>query len=393
MESFHFTHAMNGFRREVNVELGNDDVKPHLRKGKDAGGIMVLPVNWRVTLKMEEGGYDEHSAVANSNHYNIKDITPDSLTAVRGIIADVMLDIPYYLSHHQPTMIAAVIREANRIHSLWCLNNPGFEEYGRVHLLAHSLGSVMAVDILSKQPTTVPPTLALSAAQSDPEHFTFNTSNLYLCGSPAGLFLLLKQANSLPRCDRCKAGIATAEYNAPGVSGDQGTYGCLALDNIYNIINPYDPVAMKLNATVDTVYASSLKSTRIPSTYQSWFSLPSFSRSPPLQPRTSTSALKPRPSLPQLPSTVELETHNFTRSELAEKRFHLLNDNGTIDFFLKYGGGALEIQYLTMLGAHSSYWLSRDFVRFVVLETARVRGREGTIESFRAERRRGGRGK
>jgi len=42
METFHFTHAMNGFRREVNVELGTPDVKRHLRK--DMGGMMVLPV-------------------------------------------------------------------------------------------------------------------------------------------------------------------------------------------------------------------------------------------------------------------------------------------------------------------------------------------------------------
>jgi hypothetical protein len=44
METFHFTHAMNGFRREVNVELGTPEVKRHLRK--DMGGIMVLPVRF-----------------------------------------------------------------------------------------------------------------------------------------------------------------------------------------------------------------------------------------------------------------------------------------------------------------------------------------------------------
>jgi hypothetical protein len=43
METFHFTHAMNGFRREVNVELGTPDVKRHLRK--DMGGMMVLPAS------------------------------------------------------------------------------------------------------------------------------------------------------------------------------------------------------------------------------------------------------------------------------------------------------------------------------------------------------------
>ena len=43
MESYHFTHAMNAFRREVNVELGTDAVKVNL--DKNVGGIMVLPVS------------------------------------------------------------------------------------------------------------------------------------------------------------------------------------------------------------------------------------------------------------------------------------------------------------------------------------------------------------
>lgn len=42
VESFHFTHAINGFRREINVELGNEAVKSYMRK--DLGGIMTLPV-------------------------------------------------------------------------------------------------------------------------------------------------------------------------------------------------------------------------------------------------------------------------------------------------------------------------------------------------------------
>jgi hypothetical protein len=43
METFHFTHAINAFRREVNVELGTSEVKRTLRKGM--GGVMVLPVS------------------------------------------------------------------------------------------------------------------------------------------------------------------------------------------------------------------------------------------------------------------------------------------------------------------------------------------------------------
>jgi hypothetical protein len=43
VESYHFTHAINSFRREVNVQLGDDLVKMSVRE--DVGGIMVLPVS------------------------------------------------------------------------------------------------------------------------------------------------------------------------------------------------------------------------------------------------------------------------------------------------------------------------------------------------------------
>lgn len=104
-----------------------------------------------------------------------------------------MLDIPYYLSHYKSKMIEAVTREANRIYRLWCKNNPGFEHSGRVHLIAHSLGSVMALDILSKQPTALPLERDLSSAEINSQFLDFDTKNLFFCGSPAGFFLLLNK--------------------------------------------------------------------------------------------------------------------------------------------------------------------------------------------------------
>ena len=43
VESFHFTHNINRFRRQMNVELESDPVRPWLRQ--DLGSIMVLPVS------------------------------------------------------------------------------------------------------------------------------------------------------------------------------------------------------------------------------------------------------------------------------------------------------------------------------------------------------------
>src|SRR5579871_3094112 len=108
-------------------------------------------------LSFEDGGYRDDTDDPALNNFSLKDITPDGIPSVRSVFSDVLFDIPYYLSsEHSSKMTTAIIKEANRIYWLWCQNNPGFSEYGRVHLIAHSLGSVMAIDILSNQPTHVP---------------------------------------------------------------------------------------------------------------------------------------------------------------------------------------------------------------------------------------------
>ena len=43
VESFHFTHAINAFRRRTNMELEAEVIKPWLRE--DLGSVMVLPVS------------------------------------------------------------------------------------------------------------------------------------------------------------------------------------------------------------------------------------------------------------------------------------------------------------------------------------------------------------
>ncbi|KAI4148019.1 MAG: hypothetical protein L6R39_002918 [Caloplaca ligustica] len=392
VESFHFTHAINAFRRQVNVELESQSVKPWLRQ--DLGGIMVLPINWRANLKFEEGGPrpnpNQKDGTSSKNEYTLKDITAESIPAVRNLISDVMLDIPYYLSHHKPRMIEAVVREANRVYRLWCTNNPGFERNGRVHLIAHSLGSVMALDILSKQPTQ-PPELDLSSRRPRNDIFEFDTKSLFFCGSPAGFFLLLNKAPLLPRRDRNKPE-AEGEDASPDVAGEAGTYGCLAVDNLYNILHYNDPIAYRLNACVDVDYAYSLQPARVPSAAATWGQyLSSAFRSKPVAPTVpilpSTLDMHSRPGMNRLPTTVEMETHDFTHEELAEKRMLLLNDNGQIDYTLRSGGGPLEIQYLNMLSAHSSYWILQDFVRFLVIEIGRKQGRESVVPSVKATKK------
>ena len=227
VDSYHFTHAINSLRREFNVEVASDDLKSNMQ---DNLSIMVLPVNWRLNISFEEDANAKMEAPTDNN-YGLADITPETLPAVRSLISDVMLDIPYYLSHHKERMTSAVVREANRVYRLWCKNNIDFQKNGKVHLVAHSLGSVMAMDILSQQPTTVSESLDLTKLPVSETMFEFDTKSLFSCGSPSGFFLLLNNARLLPRKGRKPA--VEGEDSAAGVGAGPGTYGCMAVDNVF----------------------------------------------------------------------------------------------------------------------------------------------------------------
>jgi pimeloyl-ACP methyl ester carboxylesterase len=388
VESFHFTHAINGFRRAVNLELGSPIVQQVVREGQN--GLMILPLNWRMGLSFEDGGplQEEDKEQHATDGFGLKDIEPSTIPAVRSMISDVMFDIPFYMSHHKGKMIKALVSEANRVYRLWCRNNPGFAEKGRVHLIAHSLGSVMALDVLSRQPTEVP-RLDLSRNEPETTFFEFDTKNLFLAGSPAGFFLLLERGALIPRRNRRKPGADRADTVASGVVAETGTFGCLAVDNIYNVLAKEDPIAYLLNGAVDSTYAASLKVAHVPTTATSFFQsvgnafrsvLPGMG---PAGPPSAADAIE-RPPTFRLPSQLELEVHDFTREEIAEKKFYLLNDNGQIDWYLRSGGGPLEIQYLNMLSAHTSYWTNHDFIRMICMEIGRKPGRENTLPAMRA---------
>ncbi|PTB66609.1 hypothetical protein BBK36DRAFT_1201789 [Trichoderma citrinoviride] len=390
VESYHFTHAVNGFRRLVDSEFQSPAVQEVLHNSQSR--LMVLPLNWRLGLSFEDDGALQTGMGGNKSsaaqRFSLKDIEPNTIPAIRSMISDVMFDIPFYMSHHKGKMIAALVAEANRVYRLWCRNNPGFAENGRVHLVAHSLGSVMAVEVLSRQPTIAPP-LDLSRPEPETNFFEFDTRNLFLMGSPTGFFLLLERGALMPRRGRAKPGVDVSETMAENVGGEQGMFGCLAVDNIYNILAREDPIAYFLNGAVDPVYAGSLKTAYVPTASTSFFKSFGDAMRTVMGTTNNPSSLttadsEGRPPTVRLPSQLELEVHDFTREEIAEKKAFLLNDNGQIDWFLRSGGGPLEIQYLNMLSAHSSYWSNTDFIRMLCYEIGRRPGRANTLPAMRA---------
>ena len=363
MEGFKFSHAINTFRVLMASQMYSDNVRIHLRAGFRP---QILPVNWRSGVNLD---FDSPSSVledsrATSTNFTLADIFPPTIPAVRNIIKDVMLDIPIYLSHYREKMTTAVVLEANRIFRLFCMHNPDFERQGRVHIIGHSLGCALTMDILSAQPTALEGT-------DNPSNFAFNTTNLFWCGSPASLFLLLRQANLVPRRGRQKASSPESHY------GDQGQFGCLAVDNIYNIFDVNDPIALQVNAAVDAQYAKLIAPTQLPSAVAP-SSIPSISVPDILPSLSSPEDIK------SVPAVIELESHNFDKENEAERRFRCLNDYGSLDYSYDSSMSWVEgrNQYIAMLGAHSRYWDSLDLARFIVTEIGRESGINGCVPSL-----------
>ncbi|KAF2861742.1 hypothetical protein K470DRAFT_275900 [Piedraia hortae CBS 480.64] len=370
VSSFNFTHAVDSFRRSIQREASLPSTQTHFRKGM--GGITTLPINWRLSLPDE---------VESTTPFTLEEITPEGMPWVRNLVSDVMLDVPYYMSHHKEKMLAAVVGEVRRVYRLWCGNNMGFEEKGRVHLLGHSLGSVMALEILSGK-----------------WDLGFRTHNLFLVGSPVGFFLLLNRAVLRPRWNGREEGdlaaprqekgresrsaetsasvstppSASASPQQDGIYGTSGEYGTLACWNVYNIVNGNDPIAYRVNAAVDAAYAGMIRPAVIPAAEEGgWFGRRGDGYGP-VDHKIETVGVTPSER------NVELETHDFSREATAEKRFFLLNENGQVDYFLREGGGVFSV-----LSAHGAYWANRDFVRFLVVET----GRGGPLSALRVRKK------
>ncbi|GAO52694.1 hypothetical protein G7K_6765-t1 [Saitoella complicata NRRL Y-17804] len=392
VESFTFTHAINHFRILLEEErLGA--ASAHVREGYHP---QVLPVNWRQKLVFdaERGEEDETEAVGGTEEfggkYNLNDITPEGIPAVRGLIADVMLDIPYYLSHHKDRITRAVVGEANRVWRLWIRNDPGFvERGGRVHIVGHSLGSAISMDILSRQPTKTDvwtPDRQDQGKEST-DQFEFETHNLFFCGSPVGFFMLLNQANLIPRANPNTP--KTANLPRSESHDGPGKYGCPAVQNVYNIYHSADPVAMRLAPTVDKEYAETLKPTVVPGVggTQVMESLAHGIKNASVA-ITGAGGEDPRPGGGRrLPSTIELEVHDFSREAKAERRLRALNDNGQVDFVLPNTGGVLDSQYYQMIYAHSCYWEQKDFARLICVECGREDGPDNTLLQMRGSRK------
>lgn len=398
-DSFNIVHAINSLRKLCNKQARDETV----RKVVGNQRLQFIPLQWRSSLQFDELSREEKEAEDGlDNRFSLEDLQVEgSIPFVSSLVTGVGLDLCFYLSHHREAMVATVIRDANRIYRLFRHRNPSFK--GKVSLIAHSLGTALATDILSNQPTWVPDPAADSAISSTT--FEFNVSSLFFLGSPVGYMFYLNRGQLIARAGRER----TKNVPSSVALDKQGRYGCMAIDSLYSVYNVLDPVAVALNAVVDAEYAKVIKpvainsvTTSLLSDYaskaSSFFSslIPSFGAAPsaalaagmPLIGTTSSDKKKPaqedeglpatgkedeapakRPAL-QRPKTKrqftsELDLAGLKRFQRAEARMLALNPQGSIDFYLSGEGFS---QYWDMILSHASYWHDVRFATFLVTQ-------------------------
>ncbi|WVF65714.1 hypothetical protein IAT40_000445 [Kwoniella sp. CBS 6097] len=370
-EAYNFVYAGNQLRQVLRKQSNNPALASIIRDRR----CQILPVQWRTSLNLNDEKTEEDREHGMDNRFTIADITINkSIPYVRELTNGVLLDIPLYMSHHRQKMIEAVCLQANKLYRLWIARNPNFEKHGRVHIIGHSLGSALAAQILSNQPTKMPSLSQLpkQVLTQTRDRFVFNTSNLFLCGSPLGIFLHLEQAQLMPRKGRER----TMHSPQDEALDRAGKYGCLATDSLYNIFYYTDPVAYQLNAAVDARIAAQRQPLAITSVTAPFYApvtdsfstiskyLPSY-----LGGGTGGGEKKAaRPGVIRLPSGIEMsgpQGEERLEGSRGERRFSALNPHGNVDFFLPSAGVS---EYLDMITAHMSYWTDPSFAAFLLAE-------------------------
>jgi len=144
---------------------------------------------------------------------------------------------------YRELMINTVTKEANRVYNLFVERNPKFvENGGKVSIYGHSLGSVLAFDVLCHQPPLLPSTPSgifegrgstdLDKIHQHTVKLDFEVTNFFAAGSPIGLFLLLKGLKIASRKDRSKINFT---QTLAGAALEMGIDMSLPLSQAYSI--------------------------------------------------------------------------------------------------------------------------------------------------------------
>lgn len=247
-ESVNFVHSINVLRNTMKEVYQNDknyqnlaypDNEKEDQNVKSNNRIQILPISWRHKIDF----HPQKSCSSNDENGkprlpSLAQISVDGVKPLRNVLGDVVLDILLYYEPKYITQITEVVtKELNRVYSLYMERNPNFK--GKVHIMGHSLGSVISFDILSSQPNNRPENANIK------KDLIFDVDDLFCVGSPVGMFKLLGQTNIKPRS------LVPDDYT-PNESNDFAAPKCA---NLYNIFHPCDPIGYRMEPLINPEFS------------------------------------------------------------------------------------------------------------------------------------------
>ncbi|VDM32302.1 unnamed protein product [Hydatigera taeniaeformis] len=233
---------------------------------KYKGRVEFLPVEWRTNLPLNEG--------------IIRSVTITDCQPLRAYLNSTALDIMYYTSSIQRMEImGAFHHEIVRLYGLFRAHNPNFiEQGGKVSIMAHSLGAVVAFDVLTTSTPMYSDSAYICMLQDMlelPDDAPFpEITNLFCLGSPLGVFLALRgiqPADVPPTKPQAPKEAETSDSDIdenPGTRHNETPNPCSkfcdeshlhnsrAPFRLFNIFHPRDPVAYRLEPLILRHYAN-----------------------------------------------------------------------------------------------------------------------------------------
>ncbi|KAL6949936.1 hypothetical protein ACO0QE_000605 [Hanseniaspora vineae] len=353
-----FSHTVNVLRKNIKTLYGTTETLQKLNENdKKNSRIQVLPITWRHRIGFNTEDMDKNRSIAELP--TLLDLTLDGVKPIRKLIGDIALDILLYdEEYYQEKILKEVISELNRIHELYCKNNPNFK--GKVSVIGHSLGSLIFFDILSK------PELA--------KQLNFNVVNFFGIGSPVGVFKLIQ---------RTMIGDPALSFNQRNGTHKKSQsslvkYANLACENFYNVYHMCDPIGFRVEPLVDRRMAHiEQESVRtLSATNQIAAKVLEISESLP-SPNGSSVTVKDQ-YLARVRKTDGVHLDYYTHSnnnvsskialnkDLLEKLLQVNKKNGRVDYSLK--SGLLEMDVINAIKSHVSYFEDLDVSGFLVSE-------------------------
>lgn len=345
-EYVNFAHTVNLLRenmkklysqsdslKQLNKDRGNDDWESN-------PGIQVLPITWRHSIKFKTVPTEDD--ICNPEVPALEDITVSGILPLRRLVGDVALDVLLYgEKYYQELILDTVMNELNDTYTLFKKKNPDFN--GRVHLIGHSLGSLILFDMLSRH-----------------RHYKlrFNVSHFFGIGSPVGLIKLVERTKIGPK--KGPKPKSTLRVNRPNC------------EEYYNVYHTCDPVAYRSEPLIDTSMSQydqaylphwseldGFTSKMIEISGNIWEGLPT---PPDMQKNTKEEVVHEKSKVAM--KTIKNEEVTIT-GELKDI-LTSLNHSGRIDYALK--PNLLDVDVISALKSHVSYFEEPDISGFVMNE-------------------------